>query len=146
MIWSLQLFLALSFGSMTDARVCCAGGCVMSTFTLWVVERRHHLILHPGTAWKASSLKLAILKMLGGFFLLESERKITLVLYHLRNSHLTCVYKMDVNHSLHERWTATSDRLSKLAQKYEEGTRFVFDLSVWYFPYTRLGYERNSAA
>ena len=53
---------------------------------------------------------------------------------------------MDANHSLHEKWTATSDHLSKLAQKYEKGKRFVFDLSVWYFPYTRLGYEGNSAA
>lgn len=66
--------------------------------------------------------------------------------YHLRNSRLTCVHKMYANHSLREKWTATSDRLSKLAQKYEEGTRFVFDLSVWYFPYSSLGYEENSAA
>lgn len=50
--------------------------------------------------------------------------------YHLRSRNLTCVHKMDANYRLCEKWTATSDRLSKLAQKYEEGTRSVLDLSV----------------
>lgn len=63
MISSLQLFLALSFGRMKYIPVYCAGGCDMLTFALWVVDRRHHLLLHPGTAWKVSSVKLAILKM-----------------------------------------------------------------------------------
>lgn len=53
---------------------------------------------------------------------------------------------MDANHSLRDKWTATSDHLYKLAQKQGEGTRLVFDLSVWYFPYMSLGSEGDSAA
>lgn len=73
-------------------------------------------------------------------------KKITLVLYHLKTSHLTCLQKMDATHSFYEKWSATADHLSKLAQKSEEGTRFVFDLSVWYFPCMSLDSEGNSAS
>jgi len=73
-------------------------------------------------------------------------KKITLVLYHLKTSHLTCLRKMDATHSFYEKWSATADHLSKLAQKSEEGTRFVFDLSVWYFPCMSLDSEGNSAS
>lgn len=53
---------------------------------------------------------------------------------------------MDATHSFYEKWSATADHLSKLAQKSEEGTRFVFDLSVWYFPCMSLDSEGNSAS
>lgn len=53
---------------------------------------------------------------------------------------------MDATHSFYEKWSATADHLSKLAQKSEEGTRFVSDLSVWYFPCMSLDSEGNSAS
>lgn len=68
------------------------------------------------------------------------------MLYHLKISHLTCLWKMDATHSFYEKCSATADHLSKLAQKSKEGTRLVFDLSVWYFPCMSLGSEGNSAS
>ena len=126
MIWSLQLFLALFFGSVKDIQVYCSEGCVMLTFTSWVVKTPPHFASR--VCLKGLFTEVGNIKMLG--VLWESERKTTLVPYHLRTSHLNCVHKMDAEHSLHEKWAATSDHLSKLAQKYKEGTRFVFDLCL----------------